>query len=65
MPKLPFQPHCLLCRHYYITWEESFPYGCRVMEFKSRILPMQEVLRASGEPCRAFLPKEETAGARK
>jgi len=26
---------------------------------------MQEVLRASGEPCRAFLPKEETAGARK
>ncbi|MCU0585230.1 MAG: hypothetical protein MUC46_04045 [Desulfobacterales bacterium] len=34
---------CHLCRHYYVTWDERFPHGCRRMGFKSGRYPNDEV----------------------
>ena len=48
----PPVPHCRACVHYYITHDARFPYGCRAMDFKSKRLPLQDVLAASGEPCK-------------
>jgi len=45
------------CRAFFITHERDFPYGCRSFGMKSRGLPSDEVLRASGEPCHAFDPR--------
>lgn len=56
----PAAPNCNLCRHFYITWDARFRYGCRAMDFKSQRLPMLEVLEASGQPCQAYLPKPES-----
>ncbi|PPA69703.1 uracil-DNA glycosylase [Jeotgalibacillus proteolyticus] len=49
--------NCHLCRHYYVTWDPSFPRGCRAHQFKTRELPSLQVFRASGHPCYAFEKK--------
>jgi hypothetical protein len=51
------QPDCLRCRHYYITWDATFPYGCRAMDFKSRRKPQLDVQESSGSPCLRFVPR--------
>ena len=51
--------HCRQCQHYYITWDESFPYGCRALGFKSRRLPMEDVHDTSGVPCLSFEDRED------
>jgi hypothetical protein len=48
---------CFSCRHFYITYDPSFPYGCRVPGFKSRLLPAKEMLATSGIECQLFLEK--------
>jgi hypothetical protein len=48
------QINCFRCRHFYVTWEMKFPRGCRAMGFKSREMPSQAVLEASGMPCMRF-----------
>ncbi len=48
---------CNQCRFYYITWDKSFPYGCKKMGFKSPIEPAQMVYRSSGTKCQAFEQK--------
>jgi hypothetical protein len=50
---------CRKCRHYYITWDKGFPYGCKAMKFKCAGLPAQEVFASSGFPCQFFVRKEE------
>lgn len=50
-------PNCWQCRHFAVSWDPSLPYSCRLMGFKSRIMPAIEVLRADGTSCRGFLPK--------
>jgi len=52
-------PDCFKCRHLSITWDKRWPYSCRGMRFKSREIPWQVVLQASGEPCLLFSPKPE------
>ncbi|WP_054032299.1 hypothetical protein [Desulfatitalea tepidiphila] len=42
---------CHKCRHYYVTWQESTPHGCRAMGFKSAQLPSVVVYRSSGAGC--------------
>ncbi len=54
----PSRQSCLQCRHYYITWDSWFPYGCRAMQFKARIMPLMEVRQASEGPCQFFSPKQ-------
>ncbi len=53
-------PRCTDCAHYYITHETQFRYGCRAMDFKSRRLPMLDVLEASGQPCQFFAAKKRS-----
>lgn len=50
-------PDCGVCTYYYITYDPSFPYGCRALGFKGKRKPHLDVLEASGAPCLAFLPK--------
>lgn len=52
-------PDCGACTHYYITYDSSFPYGCRALGFKGKRKPCLDVLEASGESCLAFFPKNE------
>lgn len=53
---------CHRCRHYFITWDEHFPHGCRRMGFKSRRFPGDEVRHATGgHSCQLF----EEKGGRK
>jgi hypothetical protein len=53
-------PHCRLCRHYYITHDKNFPYGCRELGFKSAREPMRDVLESSGEHCLYFSPNRRS-----
>jgi hypothetical protein len=48
---------CHRCRHYRITWEARFPYGCAAHAFKSRKSPSLEVYEASGMECQLYFPK--------
>jgi len=59
-PKLTEQeeaPNCWQCRHFAVSWDPKMPYSCRLMGFKSRILPAIEVLRADGLRCQGFMRK--------
>jgi len=40
-----------------VSWDPAKPYACRLMGFKSRVLPAIEVFRTDGNPCRGFLNK--------
>ncbi|OWY37358.1 hypothetical protein CEK28_17660 [Xenophilus sp. AP218F] len=53
----PARPRCNQCRHYFITHEIAFPYGCQALDFKSKRQPAQDVQEASGQPCHYFQPK--------
>jgi len=35
------------------------PYACRLMGFRSALMPCIEVLRADGQACKGFAPKPE------
>jgi hypothetical protein len=50
---------CFQCRHFYITWQRSFPYGCRALSFKSKLMPSFEVFSASGSDCLHYEKKTE------
>ena len=50
-------PNCWQCRHFAVSWDPKVPYLCRLMGFKSRIVPSIEVLRADGQRCRGYIPK--------
>jgi len=52
------QANCFACRHFYITYEPQFPYGCRIMEFKSKQPPYLAVYTSSGIACQSFAPKK-------
>ncbi|MBN2329618.1 MAG: uracil-DNA glycosylase [Candidatus Omnitrophica bacterium] len=49
--------NCRNCAHFYITWDKNFPYGCRIMGFKTRRLPCMTVYESSGMDCQSFQPK--------
>jgi hypothetical protein len=49
--------YCRNCRHYYVTWDKSFPHGCRAIGFKSRSSPAMAVREASGMDCQLFQVK--------
>jgi len=50
-------PACNHCRHYYITHDVRFRYGCRALDFKSRRQPVLDVIEASGQLCHYFQQK--------
>jgi hypothetical protein len=49
---------CFACGHFYITYDKGFPYGCRAMGFKSRVIPSREVYSSSGIECQSFISKK-------
>lgn len=49
---------CLKCRHFYVTWDEFFPRGCKALSFKSREVPSKVVFDSSGIECQKFEPKK-------
>ncbi len=51
---------CHKCMHYYVTWDQYFPHGCRAMKFKSKRIPINEVRMAmQGKDCLAFEMKKQ------
>ncbi|RJQ56941.1 MAG: uracil-DNA glycosylase [Desulfobacteraceae bacterium] len=53
----PKRIDCHKCAHYYVTWEEKFPHGCRAMKFKSKRLPSDAVMESSRMPCMLYTLK--------
>lgn len=47
-------PDCLKCKHFYITWDNQFPRGCRVFSFKTPNWPSQDIYRNTGHHCPSF-----------
>lgn len=47
--------NCRQCMHYFVTWDEKFPYGCRAYEFKTITLPSVKVFQSSGLECQLFV----------
>ena len=55
------EPQCVVCRHFYVTWNAPRPKGCRAYGFESGAYPSVVVRRESGEPCKLFEAKPGTA----
>jgi hypothetical protein len=51
--------NCFNCIHFFITWDDKFPRGCRAMDFKTRKMPSVAVYDASGMPCVRFKAKQQ------
>jgi len=49
---------CYKCAHYFVTWDEKFPRGCRAMNFKSCQMPSTVVYKSSGMDCMKFKAKK-------
>ena len=62
---LPKGPNCWECRYMAITWDVRLPYGCKLMGFRSKVVPSLEVLRTDGRFCGGFSPKLPKANVQK
>lgn len=51
--------NCYNCAYFFVTWDEKFPKGCRIMGFKSREMPSYLVYKASGSRCLKFRKKKQ------
>jgi hypothetical protein len=54
-------PNCMLCKHFFVTYEPARPRGCRAYGFKSVAFPSQVVLATSGTPCQFFSPRSSAS----
>jgi hypothetical protein len=54
-------PNCWQCVHFSVSWDPKLPYACKMMGFKSRMMPALEVLRADGSRCQGFKSKVNSA----
>ncbi|MBU0698331.1 MAG: uracil-DNA glycosylase [Proteobacteria bacterium] len=57
--KMQRKTDCHRCRHYYVTYDKDFPYGCKAMGFKSRQNPYIVVRNSSEHECLSMEPKKE------
>ncbi|RSK29008.1 uracil-DNA glycosylase [Bacillus sp. HMF5848] len=51
--------NCLSCEYFYVTWDPSFPRGCKAYGFKTAALPSVTVRRSSGQDCLKFKEKKK------
>jgi len=51
-------PICVDCQHYFVTWDSTFPRGCRAFKIKTKRMPALEVRDADGRNCLQFLAKK-------
>lgn len=49
--------NCRKCMHFYVTWDEKFPYGCKAYGFKTNSMPSVKVYQSSGLECQLFAAK--------
>ena len=49
--------NCWQCRHFATSWDPALPYSCKLLGFKSRMLPCMQVLQLDGRACQGFEPK--------
>lgn len=49
--------NCRKCRHFFVTWENARPYGCKAHGFKTPRIPSLDVFTASGIRCLLFKRK--------
>ncbi|WP_321276358.1 hypothetical protein [Thiomicrorhabdus indica] len=50
---------CFACKHFYVTWDQNNPKGCRAFGFKTKKMPSMVVFENSGEKCLKFELKDE------
>ncbi len=53
--------NCINCKHFFVTWENKFPYGCNAYEIKSKTAPNLQVLENTGLACLLFEFKKSEA----
>lgn len=51
------QINCFECEFLAISWDKNFPYMCKKLGFKSRIIPSKEVFKNSQIECQFFMKK--------
>ena len=49
--------NCNDCSHFYITYKNNFPYGCRAFGIISKKTPYLEIKKISGTNCALFSKK--------
>ncbi|MGB9730665.1 MULTISPECIES: uracil-DNA glycosylase [Calditerrivibrio] len=49
--------NCFDCQYLVITWDKNFPYACKRLGFKSKLLPSLEVKKDSKIECLFFEKK--------
>ncbi|MBC76833.1 MAG: hypothetical protein CME64_12535 [Halobacteriovoraceae bacterium] len=53
------KPNCSKCKHYYITFNQDVPRGCRAYGIQSASSPLQVIRNAnSGQDCLGFELKD-------
>ena len=51
-------PNCMKCKHFYITYDQRTPRGCKIYGIQSQQLPSMIVKKANGgSDCIGFSPK--------
>ena len=58
-------PNCFKCQYFAISWQPSAPYACRLLGFKSKVLPAIQVMRVDGRRCLGFVAKTLPVPAKK
>lgn len=51
------KPNCMNCKHYYITWDQRTPKGCKLYGIKSQAMPSQIVQMAGSGECQGHEAK--------
>ncbi|MDP7322141.1 MAG: hypothetical protein QF441_16170 [Bacteriovoracaceae bacterium] len=60
------KPNCMKCKHFYITYDQKTPRGCRAYKIQSQQLPSVIVKQANnGQDCIGFTPKENQQSKQK
>lgn len=53
------KPNCMKCKHFFITYDQSTPRGCKTYQIRSQQLPSVIVKQANnGADCIGFEPKK-------
>ena len=51
---------CTTCKHFFVTWDQGAPRGCKLYNIKSRMFPSMAVAQASTEKdCLGYEKKEK------
>ena len=57
--------NCAKCIHYFVTWDNDLPRGCKIYKSKSKLFPSHLVKKETGEDCFSFQERPKQAGKEK